>query len=73
MIVFEGLVKVDGMPPPSPIERSQYGLRLEVELMQVLKHLAVDERTPMNQLVEDAVRDYLKKMGRKSPRRRLSE
>ena len=60
------------MPPRSSIKRSQYGLRLEVELMQVLKHLAVDERTPMNQLVEEAVRDYLKKKGRRPPRRRLS-
>ena len=61
------------MPPRSSIKRSQYGLRLEVELMQVLKHLAVDERTPMNQLVEDAVRDYLRKKGRRPPRRRLME
>jgi hypothetical protein len=61
------------MPPPSSIKRSQYGLRLEVELIQVLKHLAVDERTPMNQLVEEAVRDYLRKKGRRPPRRRLVE
>ncbi len=61
------------MPPLSPIKRSQYGLRLEIELMQVLKHLAVDERVPLNQLVEEAVRDFLKKKGRRPPRRRLVE
>ena len=61
------------MPPPSPIKRSQYGLRLEIDLMQVLKHLAVDERVPLNQLVEEAVRDFLKKKGRRPPRRRLVE
>ncbi len=61
------------MSRPFPINHSQYGLRLEVELMQVLKHLAVDERTPMNQLVEEAVRDFLRKKGRRPPRRRLSE
>jgi hypothetical protein len=61
------------MPPPSSIKRSQYGLRLEVELIQALKHLAVDERTPMNQLVEEAVRDYLRKKGRRPPKRRLGE
>ena len=61
------------MPPRSPIKRSQYGLRLEIELMQVLKHLAVDERVPLNQLVEEAVREFLKKKGRRLPRRRLVE
>ena len=61
------------MPPRSPIERAQYGLRLEIELLQALKHLAVDERVPLNGLVEEAVRDYLKKKGRKPPRRRLVE
>jgi len=61
------------MSRPFPISHSQYGPRLEVELMQVLKHLAVDERTPMNQLVEEAVRDFLRKKGRRPPRRRLSE
>jgi hypothetical protein len=61
------------MSRPFPINHSQYGLGLEVELMQVFKHLAVDERTPMNQLVEEAVRDFLRKKGRRPPRRRLSE
>lgn len=62
------------MPRPSSDEtRRQFGLRLDEELMTVLKHLAVDERTPMNHLVEEAIRDLLKKRGRRLPRVRLLE
>jgi hypothetical protein len=50
------------MPRPrSPKERRQYGLRLDVHLMRDLEHLSVDEQKWLNDLVEEAVRDLLKK------------
>jgi hypothetical protein len=48
-------------PPPSPHPRKQYGLRLDVALMRDLEHLAVDESKWLNELVEEAIRDLLKK------------
>ena len=47
-------------PKPSP-ERKQYGLRLSVPLMRDVKHLAVDENKPMNDLVEEGLQDLLTK------------
>ena len=42
-------------------ERKMYGLRLDQALVRDLQHLAVDEDKWMNDLVEEAVRDLLKK------------
>lgn len=41
--------------------RKTYGLRLEQELMRDLQHLAVDEDKWMNEMVEEAIRDLLRK------------
>ena len=41
--------------------RKAYGLRLEQAMMREVKHLGVDEDKPMNDLVEEALRDLLKK------------
>ena len=41
--------------------QTNYGLRLNPELMKDLAHLAVDEDKWVNELVEEAVRDLLKK------------
>ena len=41
--------------------RKAYGLRLDQPLMRELSHLAVDEEKWLNQLVEEAIRDLLKK------------
>ena len=41
--------------------RKNYGLRLDQSLMRELSHLAVDEEKWLNELVEEAVRDLLKK------------
>ena len=41
--------------------RKNYGLRLHQELMRELSHLAVDEDRWVNELVEEAVKDLLKK------------
>ncbi len=41
--------------------RKQYGLRLRVRLMRELRHLAVDKDKNLNDLVEEAIADLLKK------------
>ncbi len=41
--------------------KKNYGLRLDQALMEDLGHLAVDEEKWLNELVEEAVRDLLKK------------
>lgn len=44
--------------------RKQFGLRLAIDLMKEIKHLAVDENKPMNFLVEEGLREVLKKYRR---------
>jgi len=41
--------------------RKNYGIRLDQALIRELSHLAVDEDRWVNELVEEAVRDLLKK------------
>jgi hypothetical protein len=41
--------------------KKAYGLRLDQALMRELSHLGVDEDRWLNELVEEAVRDLLKK------------
>jgi hypothetical protein len=45
----------------SSTTRKMYGLRLDESLMREVKHLAVDEDRPMNDLAEEALRELLKK------------
>lgn len=45
-------------PTPS---RKNYGLRLDQDLMKELNHVAVDEDKWVNELVEEGIRDLLKK------------
>jgi hypothetical protein len=50
------------MAREKPVEgRKNYGLRLDQAMMRELSHLAVDEDRWLNELVEEAVRDLLKK------------
>lgn len=42
-------------------QKKNYGLRLDQGLMKALAHLAVDEDRWLNELVEEAIRDMLKK------------
>jgi hypothetical protein len=54
------------MPTPKSSEkdstsRKMYGIRLPEPLMRDVKHLAVDEGKPMNELVEEGLRDLMKK------------
>jgi len=41
--------------------KKTYGLRLDLGVMKELAHLAVDEDRWLNELVDEAVRDLLKK------------
>ncbi|CAI4029898.1 hypothetical protein DNFV4_00318 [Nitrospira tepida] len=50
------------MPTPKPSsDRKMFGIRLPDSLMKEIKHLAVDEGKPMNELVEEGLRDLMKK------------
>jgi hypothetical protein len=44
-----------------PALKKTYGLRLDQSMMKELGHVAVDEDRWVNDLVEEAVRDLLKK------------
>ena len=43
------------------IKRESYSVRLDPDLIQELKHIAVDERKPMSTLIEEGIRSILKK------------
>lgn len=42
-------------------QKKTYGLRLDQALMRELNHLAVDKERWVNDLVDEAIRDLLKK------------
>ena len=42
-------------------KRKPYGLSLDQDLMKEIKHLAVDEDRNVNDVLEEAMRDLLKK------------
>ena len=44
-----------------PAARKNYGVRLNGALMRAVQHLAVDEEKNVNDLLEEAMRDLLKK------------
>ncbi len=50
---------------PRGADRKAYGLRLEQALMKELKYLGVDQDRNMNDLVEEAIRDLVKKYKKK--------
>ena len=55
------------MPRPRSTKvRNQYGLRLDPHLMKDLEHLSVDSERYMNELIEEAIKDLLKKYKEKS-------
>jgi len=72
LILLTGSTLPDNMPgtmarPKTGIERVQTGLRLRPELLKVLRHLAIDQGRPYSALVEDAIEDYLEKLGVEVP------
>jgi hypothetical protein len=51
-----------------PARKKTYGLRLDHALMKELAHLAVDEDKWVNEMMDEAVRDLLKKYKEKRPK-----
>jgi hypothetical protein len=51
--------------PKNQKARRLFGLRLEEQLITELRHAALDEGRPANQLHEEAIRDWLKKFSEK--------
>jgi predicted transcriptional regulator len=49
-----------GMTKKSEIKRTVFSTRLDPDLVKKLKHIAVDEKKPMSQLLEEAIVSYLR-------------
>jgi len=43
------------------IKRESYSVRLDPDLIRVLKHIAVDERKPISTIIEEGIRLIIKK------------
>ncbi|WP_447969373.1 hypothetical protein [Nitrospira sp. M1] len=52
--------------PKSTVERKVYGVRVEKVLYQEVQHLAIDLEKNANDLLEEAMRDLLKKYKKKT-------
>ena len=50
---------------PKGTNRKAYGIRLDQTLMKELKYMGVDQDRNLNDMVEEAVKDLLKKYKRK--------
>ena len=48
-------------------QRKMFATRLNEDLLKALKHLAVEQGRRLNDLLEEAMRDLLKKYGRPVP------
>ncbi len=46
---------------PLSVKRKQSGVRLDPHLVKNLKHLAIDREVPINDLLEEAIKDLLNK------------
>ncbi len=53
-------------------EKKQFGLRLSIALMRDVKHLGIDLGRRTNDLVEEGIRELLKKHQRKGRKEQLS-
>jgi predicted transcriptional regulator len=47
------------------IKRESYSVRLKPDLLLQLKHLAVDERKAVSQLIEEGIEEVLRKYSKK--------
>ena len=47
--------------PKTTAPRRLFGLRLNEELLTELRHVALDLKRPANQLLEEAIQDWIKK------------
>jgi len=49
--------------PKGDINRTQTGFRLRPEVVKVVRHLAIDRGCSPNVIVEEALEDYLHRLG----------
>lgn len=54
--------------PKAQIKREQTGFRLRPELVKAFRYLAVDTGRPVNQVIEEALEEYLESRGVQIPR-----
>lgn len=47
--------------PKKDIKRESYSVRLNPELIRQLKHIAVDEKKTISQLIEEGIAEQIKK------------
>ena len=55
--------------PTKEPEKKTYALRLNRELMLEVQHLALDQDRYVNEVIEEAAKDLLKKYREKSPKK----
>lgn len=51
--------------PKSTVKRKSFGIRLDIDLVKSLKHIATDKDEQLNLLVEEGIREVLEKYGEK--------
>lgn len=54
--------------PKSDVVRRLFGLRLREDLLTELRHAAIDMKRPTNQLLEEAIAEWLKANSREMPK-----
>ena len=66
MTIDRAFGRVPGIMAEKPSSgKKTYGLSLDLALMKEVKHLAVDEDRNVNDVLEEAMRDLLKKFKKK--------
>lgn len=66
MTIGRTFIRVAGTMAEKPSSRRKtYGMSLDLALMKEVKHLAVDEDRNVNDVLEEAMRDLLKKFKKK--------
>lgn len=55
--------------PKAIIKRRQLGARVEISLINEIKHLSIDSGFPFNILIEEALKDLLGKYKKKLPKK----
>jgi predicted HicB family RNase H-like nuclease len=51
--------------PKAEIQKKQLGVRIDLDTIKKIKHLAIEKGVPLNTIVEEALMDVLKKYKQK--------
>lgn len=62
-VAYSSAAMTKGKNPKSEKRRKTFGLSLDRDLMLEIQHLALDEDRFVNELLEEAAKDLLKKYG----------